>query len=176
MRTSWTNAFASMPATAGVNGITTDVSIPVSAIRASRSSSVVIGSGARSGCSTRNHVGRLAVAERRRAVAVQADGRPAGQRGLDRPYPGPEVAVPVGQLAPRDRVWQGEGADPPADEAFDGGAAAQRRAEVGGERAHVGSLPAHDAERRPRPVDLLDRDRADDDLAGRALDFDALAR
>src|SRR5437867_12801821 len=66
------------------------------------------------GCGGRNHVGRLAVAERRRAVPVQADGRPAVPRGLDRPYPGPEVAVPLRQLAPRDRVWQGEGADPPA--------------------------------------------------------------
>ena len=52
MRTSWTKALASTLATAGVNGITTVVSIPVPAISSSRSSSVVIGIGARSGCST----------------------------------------------------------------------------------------------------------------------------
>ena len=45
-------ALASTLATAGVNGITTVVSIPVPAISSSRSSSVVIGIGARSGCST----------------------------------------------------------------------------------------------------------------------------
>ena len=59
---------------------------------------------------------------------------------------------------------------------FDGAAAAERRAQVGGEHAHVGPLPADDPERRAGAVDLLDHDRADDDLARRALDLDARAR
>src|SRR5262249_17400421 len=296
-RTSWTNAFASIAATAGVNGITTVVSIPVSAISSSRSSSVVIGSGARSGWRTSigwrsnvhasarslpslasvtavprmarwprwmpskapsatalgpasggkdssprticmqdangpdlaparrqftdadqraahvvdahesflgrggwDHVGRLPMAERRRARPIETHRRPARQHGLHRQHVLPEscrLGTPLrrfraplrrfraplrrfraapGQLAPRHRVAQFERPDPRADEILDRAAAAEGSPEIRGEHAYVGPLPAHDAEGCPWPVDLLDHDRADEDLARGALDLDALAR
>src|SRR6266566_1187143 len=138
----------------------------------------------------RDHVGRLPVGEGRCASPVQTNDGPAGQRRLDGTHPGPELAsvdgrvraphrrvrAPLRQLAPRYRVAQVEGAYAASDEALDGSAAAERRPQVRGEDPQVRALAADDAEGGPRPVDLLDQDRADDDLARRALDLDAGAR
>src|SRR5438093_4295581 len=145
----------------------------------------------------RDHIGRLPVGEDRCGSPVQSNDGPAGQCRLDGTHPGPELAsadrrvraphgrfraphgrvrAPLRQLTPRHRVAQVEGADATSDEALDGSAEAERRPEVRGKDPQVRAFAADDAEGGPRSVDLLDQDRADDDLARRALDLDAGAR
>src|SRR5437879_11528589 len=100
-------------------------------------------------------VGRLTVAECRRARTVEAHDGPSGQRRLDRAYSRPELVSAFHQVGPRYRVSQIEGADPAAHQRLNGAAAAQRGAQVRGEHAPVRSLAGAGTERRPRSLDLL---------------------
>src|SRR5438094_6482228 len=128
----------------------------------------------------RDHVGRLPVGEGRCAISVQTNDGPASQRRLDGTHPGPELAsvdgrvrAPLRQLAPRYRVAQVEGAHAASKEALDGSAAADRRPQVRGEDPQVRALAADATEGGSRSVDLLDHDRADDDLTRRAHELTA---
>src|SRR5437899_1456154 len=67
----------------------------------------------------RDNLGRLAVGEDRRAVPVQPNNAPSGQRCLGRAHPGPELPSPFRQLAPGHGVPEIEGADPTPDETPD---------------------------------------------------------
>src|SRR5947208_5507907 len=138
----------------------------------------------------RDHIGRLPVGEDRCGSPVQSNDGPAGQCRLDGTHPGPELAAadrrfraphgrvraPLRQLTPRHRVAPVEGADATSDEALDGSAEAERRPKVRGKDPQVRPFAADDAEGGPRSADLLDQDRADDDLARRAPHLDAGAR
>ena len=81
-----------------------------------------------------------------------------------------------GQRLPRHRVGAARRDRPACAPVARRRPAAERRAEIGREHAHVRSLAAHDAERRPGGRDLLDLDRVDHHLARLALDLDALPR
>src|SRR5712692_11501087 len=67
----------------------------------------------------RDNLGRLAVGEDRRAVPVQPNNPPSGQRSFGRAHPGPELPSSFHQLAPGHGVPKIEGADPTPDETLD---------------------------------------------------------
>src|SRR5438445_6051582 len=127
-------------------------------------------------CGGRNHVGRLPVAEDGRGMSVQTDARPSDQRRLGGVHPGPELPPTVRQLAPGHGVADLEWPDSTPDERLDGSPAAHPSPQVGGQDTHVGPLAADDAQRRPGPVELLDQDRVDGHVSGRALDTIARPR
>src|SRR5437773_738031 len=119
----------------------------------------------------------LAVHERDGRPLVEGDRAPARQRRLRPRDACPERGrVGADHVGPGDRVGKAEGADTTPDEPLDGATVAERRPEVGGEHAYVGALAADDTEGGSRRSDLFDRDRMDDDLPGRAVDLDPLAR
>src|SRR6266850_1063623 len=123
-----------------------------------------------------HHGGGLPMGERRDARPVEPNDGPPGQRRLDGTHARPQIALTIQELIPGHRVVEVVGPDAPSREALDGAADAQGRAEVGGQDSDVRSLAADHPQGDARPVELLDRDRADEDLAGRALHLDAGAR
>src|SRR5262245_26097844 len=77
-----------------------------------------------------NDAGGLPVDERRRAVLVERDGRPPGQRRLGRKHARPESRSPGGQLVPGYGLVETEGADAPSHEVLDRSAAAERGTDI----------------------------------------------
>src|SRR6266446_994443 len=83
----------------------------------------------------RDNLGRLAVGEDRRAVPVQPNNPPSGQRRFGRAHPGPELPSSFHQLAPGHGVPKIEGADPTPDETLDRPAETQNSTDVAREPA-----------------------------------------